>query len=60
VTVWLARALSLQSAAARRMADQPTAEGLLTQADDVLDRLKTPAHARPTVLAPLGKLSDEA
>jgi hypothetical protein len=27
---------------------------------DVLDRLKTPAHARPTVLAPLGKLSDEA
>jgi hypothetical protein len=42
------------------MADQPTAEGLLTQADDVLDRLKTPAHARPTVLAPLGKLSDEA
>jgi len=60
VTVWLGRALSLQSAAARRMADQPTAEGLLTQADDVLDRLKTPPHARPTVLAPLGRLSDEA
>lgn len=60
LTVWLARALSLQSAAARRMADQPTADRLLTRADDVLDRLKTPAHARPAVLAPLGRLSDEA
>jgi hypothetical protein len=60
LTVWLARALPLQSAAARRMADQPTADRLLTRADDVLDRLKTPAHARPAVLAPLGRLSDEA
>jgi class 3 adenylate cyclase/tetratricopeptide (TPR) repeat protein len=60
LTVWLARALSLQSAAARRMADRLTADRLLTRADDVLDRLRTPAHARPTVLAPLGKLSDEA
>jgi hypothetical protein len=42
------------------MADRPTADRLLTRADDVLDRLRTPAHARPTVLAPLGKLSDEA
>jgi hypothetical protein len=48
----LARALSLQATAARHTADRPTAERLLTQADNVLDRLRVPAHARPTVLAP--------
>jgi hypothetical protein len=49
----LARALSLQATAAGHTADRPTAERLLTQADNVLDRLRVPAHARPTVLAPL-------
>jgi hypothetical protein len=55
LTVWLARALSLQATAARHAADRPAADHLLTQADDVLNRLRVPAHARPTVLAPLGE-----
>jgi hypothetical protein len=55
LTVWLARALSLQAAATRRAGDPPAADRLLAHAGEVLDRLRTPAHARPTVLAPLGE-----
>jgi hypothetical protein len=54
LTVWLARALSLQAAAAVRAGDRPAADHLLAQAAEVFDQLKTPAYARPTVLAPLG------
>ena len=53
LTVWLARALSLQATATRHSADRPTADRLLAQADNVLNRLRVPASARPTVLAPL-------
>jgi class 3 adenylate cyclase len=58
LTAWLARAHALQAAAARRAADRPAADRLLAQAADVLDRLKVPAQARPTVLAPLGDQPD--
>jgi len=58
LTVWLGRALSLQAAAARRAADRPAADRLLAQAGEVLDRLKTPAKARPTVLSPLADQRD--
>jgi class 3 adenylate cyclase/tetratricopeptide (TPR) repeat protein len=52
-TVWLGRALSLQAAAARRSGDHPGAEQLLAGATEVLDRVRTPARSRPTVLAPI-------
>ena len=58
LTVWLGRALSLQSAATRRAGDRPAADRLLAQAGEVLDRLKIPAQARPTVLSPLGDRLD--
>jgi tetratricopeptide (TPR) repeat protein len=58
LTVWLGRALSLQATAARHAGDHPAADRLLTQASELLDRLKAPAHARPTVLAPLGNEQD--
>ncbi|HET7517340.1 MAG TPA: hypothetical protein VFN05_06535, partial [Actinomycetes bacterium] len=58
LTVWLGRALSLQAAAARHAGDHPAADRLLTQASELLDRLKAPAHARPSVLAPLGSQQD--
>jgi hypothetical protein len=58
LTVWLGRALSLQGAAARRAGDRPAADRLLAQAGEVLDRLKTPAKARPTVLSPLADQRD--
>ena len=54
LTVWLGRALSLQATAARQAGDHPAAGRLLTQASEVLDQLKVPVHARPTVLVPLG------
>jgi tetratricopeptide (TPR) repeat protein len=53
-TVWLGRALALQAAAARRAGAHPDADQLLARAGDVLDRVRTPARARPGVLAPLG------
>jgi len=59
LTVWLGRALSLQAAAARRAGDRPAADRLLAQAGEVLDGLKTPAQARPTVLSPLADQRDE-
>jgi len=59
LTVWLGRALSLQAAAARRGGDRPAADRLLAQAGEVLDGLKTPAQARPTVLSPLADQRDE-
>jgi hypothetical protein len=58
LTVWLARALSLQATAARQTGDHPTADRLSTGASEVLDQLKAPAHARPTVLTPLGGQGD--
>jgi hypothetical protein len=58
LTVWLGRALSLQAAAARRAGDRPAADRLLAQAGEILDRLKTPAKARPTVLSPLADQRD--
>ncbi|HEV3463719.1 MAG TPA: hypothetical protein VG846_07030 [Actinomycetota bacterium] len=60
LTVWLGRALSLQATAARRANDRPAADRLPAQAGEILDRLKVPAHARPTVLAPLGEQRDRA
>jgi hypothetical protein len=60
LTVWLARAPPSSRRRPAAWPHRPTADRLLTRADDVLDRLRTPAHACPTVLAPLGKLSDEA
>jgi hypothetical protein len=55
LTVWLARALSLQAAAAVRAGDHAAADHLLTQAAEVLDQLKTPSYARGSVLTPLGE-----
>jgi hypothetical protein len=51
LTVWLGRALSLQAATARRAGDRPAADRLLAQAGEVLDHLRTPAQARPTVFS---------
>ena len=49
----LARALSLQATAAGHTADRPTAERPPHPGRQRPDRLRVPAHARPTVLAPL-------
>jgi tetratricopeptide (TPR) repeat protein len=54
LTVWLARALSLQATAARRGGDVSDADRLLARAGEVMDRVKTPVRSRPGVLAPLG------
>jgi class 3 adenylate cyclase/tetratricopeptide (TPR) repeat protein len=52
LTVWLARALSLQAETARRAGDLRRAGGLRSQAGTVLDRIKTPARHRAGVLSP--------
>jgi hypothetical protein len=47
-TLWLGRAMALQAAVARRTGDQVGADRLLARAEQVLDRIGTPARARPT------------
>jgi hypothetical protein len=53
LTVWLARALSLQAEAARRAGYRRRAGRLQSQAGTVLNRIKTPARHRAGVLSPI-------
>ena len=53
LTVWLARARSLQAEAVRRAGDLRRAGRLRSQAGNVLERIKTPARHRPGVLSPI-------
>jgi class 3 adenylate cyclase/tetratricopeptide (TPR) repeat protein len=53
LTVWLARARSLQAKAVRLAGDLRRAGRLRSQAGNVLERIKTPASHRHGVLAPI-------
>jgi hypothetical protein len=55
VSAWLARALSLQAQAERRVGNPRRSPRLAARARGVLDSLKTPAGVREPLLEPLGR-----